>query len=234
MTADFAQLYSELGIRTDCTLEEFKQVCRRRIRQQHPDRVDAIAADNAGGIPLAELLPLYAKALRFHRKHGRLPGAAPPPAAMPMATHPAPSVEPPGPSPTAAAADEAGMDADPSRPSLRGPLLAMLAIAGFLAVLSWWKDDPPSRSRTAAPPVPAARAVASGDQAVVEKLEIGMDAESVRRIQGDPLQLSGSQWVYGPSWLYFEDDQLVDWYSSPLYPLKAETSSPPLEETERE
>jgi hypothetical protein len=58
------------------------------------------------------------------------------------------------------------------------------------------------------------------------KLEIGMDMQAVRQIQGEPAQQEGSRWFYGPSWLYFEDDHLVDWYSSPLYPLKTATSSP--------
>ena len=61
---------------------------------------------------------------------------------------------------------------------------------------------------------------------IVRQLEIGMDADAVRRIQGEPLQQEGSQWIYGPSWLYFERGRLADWYSSPLYPLKTATGSP--------
>lgn len=218
MTTDFAQLYSELGIRTDCSLDEFKQACRRRIKQQHPDR--AAAAVDAAAIPLAELLPLYAKALRFHRKHGRLPGAVPVPVhAMPAMERPFPAVAP------NAAAGTADRD-DPPRASMRGPLLLTLAITIVVAVAGAWNDHAPEKAEPAQ--VPAAEAAQEAEQsAVAPRLEIGMDAETVRKIQGDPLQWEGSQWIYGPSWLYFEDDRLADWYSSPLYPLETATSSPP-------
>jgi hypothetical protein len=233
MAADFAQLYSELGIRTDCSLEEFKRACRRRIRKQHPDRASTGADGDGAGIPLAELLPLYAKALRFHRKHGRLPGAAPAPAPIAMATRPVPPTGSTTPATTVAGEGDAGREADPSRPSLRGPLLAMLAIAAFLAAFGWWNDDAPADAQAIAAPV--AEAAAPDDApAVVERLEIGMDSRTVRRIQGEPLQAEGAQWIYGPSWLYFEDDHLVDWYSSPLYPLKTATSSPRVDETNLE
>ena len=57
-------------------------------------------------------------------------------------------------------------------------------------------------------------------------IEIGMDAETVRSIQGDPVQWEGSEWIYGPSWIRFERGRVIDWYSSPLRRLKTETSSP--------
>jgi len=229
MTVDFAQLYSQLGIRTDCSLEEFKQACRRRIREQHPDRAGmhaASTADVATRIPLAELLPLYAKALRFHRKHGRLPGAPPVhahaglprerlfPAAMTSASTPI--------APGEGASDSA---TNTPRFTMRGPLLLMLAIAVVLVGISAWNDDAPAP----APPVPASMPteVLEAETGPIDlQLEIGMDTETVRRIQGEPLQQEGSQWIYGPSWLYFERGRLADWYSSPLYPLKTATGSP--------
>ena len=39
-------------------------------------------------------------------------------------------------------------------------------------------------------------------------------------------ELSGVHWEYGPSWVRFECGQVVDWYSSPLNPLKASRSCP--------
>jgi hypothetical protein len=234
MTVDFAQLYAQLGIRTDCSLEEFKQACRRRIRQQHPDRAGihtASTADIAAQIPLAELLPLYAKALRFHRKHGRLPGA---PAVHAHAGLPRKRLFPTAIVATTAAPGEGITDAtNATRFTMRGPLLLMLAIAAALVGISAWNDQAPAPAPPARGPMPA-EAVEAETRPVVLRLEIGMDPEAVRRIQGEPLQQDGSQWIYGPSWLYFERGRLADWYSSPLYPLKTATSSPSDDDAERE
>ena len=234
MTVDFAQLYSQLGIRTDCSVEEFKQACRRRIREQHPDRAGmhaastADVADVAAQIPLAELLPLYAKALRFHRKHGRLPGAPPVHA---HASSPRERLF----LTAVAAATAAPSDSTANSPrfTMRGPVLLMLAIAVVLVGISAWNDDTPAP----APPVQAsmpAEAVEAEIGPIVRELEIGMDADTVRRIQGEPLQQEGSQWIYGPSWLYFDRGRLANWYSSPLYPLKTATSSPSDDDSDRE
>jgi hypothetical protein len=228
MTADFAQLYSQLGIGTDCSLEEFKQACRRRIREQHPDVSRPDVASVATQIPLAELLPLYAKALRFHRKHGRLPGAPPVPAparAMPLRDRSfatgAGGIDTPTP------ADEA------PRMSLRGPLLLIgLAVAVVFVVLNSSNDEAPASQQPALAAVPnEAQANAEPSD---ELLEIGMDMETVREIQGEPMQKDAVEWIYGPSWLRFERGHLVDWYSSPLHALKTATASAPVVEGEVE
>ena len=230
MTADFAQLYSQLGIRTDCSLEEFKQACRRRIREQHPDVSGPDVASVATQIPLAELLPLYAKALRFHRKHGRLPGAPPVPAPALARTLPLRDrsfAAGAGGTDTPAPADAA------SRMSLRGPLLLIgLAVAVVFVVLNSSNDEAPASQQPALAAIPnEAQASAPPSD---ELLEIGMDADTVRRIQGEPMQKDGLEWIYGPSWLRFERGHLVDWYSSPLHALKTATESAPVEEGEAE
>ena len=51
-------------------------------------------------------------------------------------------------------------------------------------------------------------------------LELGMDPTSVIAIQGRPMRIEGDRWEYGPSWLRFDEEGLVDWYSSPLHPLE--------------
>lgn len=223
MTADFAQLYSQLGIRTDCSLDEFKHACRRRIRDQHPDRTDADAAGDATRIPLNELLSLYAKALRFHRKHGRLPGAAPIPVPAQAMT---PARERPFPPPPIAnSVSTSASTSTVSRASLRGPLLIVLAIVGVMVVVGLWSDETPapapSENAQAAPV-----AAETDAERIADRLEIGMDVKTVLEIQGEPTQQDGTEWLYGPSWLRFEHNRLVDWYSSPLYPLKTATSAP--------
>lgn len=225
MTADFAKLYSQLGIRTDCSLEEFKQACRRRIRAQHPDRSGADDNSVATQIPLAELLPLYARALRFHRKHGRLPGAAPVPT---RAASPKQGELSLVAAPTAMPTDE-----EVPRASLRGLLLMILLAVVVLVLFNSTNDESPAAGQQ---PIGTAMPEEADVQFTPSEqlLEIGMDTESVREIQGEPMQKDGSEWIYGPSWLRFERGRLVDWYSSPLHALKTATSSPPVEEAEQD
>ena len=243
MTTDFAQLYLQLGIRNDCSLEEFKQACRRRIRQQHPDRPDGEVRWNAAQLPLTELLALYAKALRFHRRHGRLPGAAATTPAFNTGLRPlAPAYAKPHQaktSPTEAS----------QRNSIRIPVLILATtIIGFAVVNVWNGGETAAEASTSSndsslsqlmdaekfqissEPVPQeAAGVQQDGQPVVAPprlIEIGMDAKTVRSIQGDPVQWKESEWIYGPSWIRFERGRVSDWYSSPLHRLKTETSSP--------
>lgn len=74
---DLTALYTELGLKPNCSLAELQLAYRRRISELHSDRM-------AGGTPsperlavLRDLVSLYATASRFHRRYGRLPGAAP-------------------------------------------------------------------------------------------------------------------------------------------------------------
>ena len=244
MTTDFAQLYLQLGITHDCTLEDFKQACRRRIRQQHPDRQQEVEANrNAAQLPLTELLALYAKALRFHRKHGRLPGAA----AGPVISTGLRPLTPTHAKVYATAGSPS--KAAPRRISPRAPVLILATTLIGFAVASTWNDEgatneaSPSPDNSTLPEIadagkhqptiePVVRETANVEQdgqpvvAPPRLIEMGMDSESVRSIQGDPMQWEGSEWIYGPSWIRFERGRVVDWYSSPLHRLKTETSSP--------
>ncbi|RXR08280.1 J domain-containing protein [Pseudoxanthomonas composti] len=73
---DFSQLYAQLDIEPGCSLDEFRRAYRRRIGTLHPDRSTLPEeADLA-----SELNMLYEHAIDFHKRFGRLPGAAPSPA----------------------------------------------------------------------------------------------------------------------------------------------------------
>ena len=232
MTTDFAHLYLQLGIRHDCSLDEFKQACRRSIRQQHPDRLADGGSCDTAQFPLTELLTLYAQALRFHRKHGRLPGAAA------TTNHPVNTTIPP----TLLHARPERLPAPariPRRMPLRAPLLIMVAVTVGFVVVNLWNGEEPVADAPAADQAPAATAVTASlpaqplatqnDQPAVATpsvIEIGMDAETVRAIQGDPQQWDASEWIYGPSWIRFERGRVIDWYSSPLHRLKTATNSP--------
>ncbi len=57
-------------------------------------------------------------------------------------------------------------------------------------------------------------------------LSLGMSAETVRAIEGDPEAIHDGRWDYGPSWISFDHGEVVDWHSSPLRSLKATSSRP--------
>ena len=76
MKPDLTTLYSELGLKPDCSLAEFQLACRRRISELHPRRPGA-GVSSESTAALRDLIGLYTTATRFHRRYGRLPGAAP-------------------------------------------------------------------------------------------------------------------------------------------------------------
>lgn len=76
MKADLTLLYSELGLRPNCSFEELQLAYRRRISQLHPSRPGAKPPSRESA-DLCDLIGLYTTATRFHRRYGRLPGEAP-------------------------------------------------------------------------------------------------------------------------------------------------------------
>ena len=50
-------------------------------------------------------------------------------------------------------------------------------------------------------------------------LERGLNRDAVRRLEGDPFLDAGSRFEYGPSYVEFQGDKVVGWYSSPMQPL---------------
>lgn len=237
MSDDFSRLYAQLGLRDGCNLDEFKQACRRRIRDQHPDRLHVVhhRLPDESQIPLVELLPLYAKALRFHRRHGRLPGAPVPataPACSASSPHASVATTPPAmrDAPQSLAARlpsmSSGLPADQPTRSLRGALLVSLGVVATLALVGNWSEQRPSTQDEAGVEASLPDAVPAPLGDAPARLEVGMDEDTVRTIQGEPLQWNGAEWIYGPSWLRFEDGYLIDWYSSPLHPLATRTRTP--------
>ncbi|RZA19860.1 MAG: J domain-containing protein [Lysobacteraceae bacterium] len=204
MERDLSELYSELGLPPGCSLEELKRAYRRRIAKLHPDHGDT--QDDAGA-PIAELVKLYDSAIRFHRLHGRLPGAT-------AGAGPGGNIAPRG----TAAATRAGTPPALSVPAaaVRLPLAALLLPLVALLVLLLLSRDWLS---PAVVPEPLAPQPSS--------LEAGMDEATVLAIQGRPVLVRDGRWHYGASWLQFERGRLVDWRSSPGYPLKTPAETPP-------
>lgn len=77
MKPDLTTLYSELGLRPNCSLEEFQLAYRRRISELQPNRLAVDSQTPESAFLLRDLIGLYTTASRFHRRYGRLPGAAP-------------------------------------------------------------------------------------------------------------------------------------------------------------
>lgn len=230
-TPDYGHLYSELGVAPGCGVDELRRAYRRHVAQWHPDRDRARPVD-AGEMPLPDLNALYHEALRFHQRFGRLPGAPMEQAARSPFAMPMPAERSLAPLPAA--------PLDVPRPA-RWPLL-LVALAVVAAVYAWPdRGLSPASTRAAGPGDTAAQTrrpagrparaqslpVRPAPVVQAPMLEVGMDAGAVVAIQGEPMRSSDVEWTYGPSWLRFEDGKLVDWYSSPLRPLRTASPTPP-------
>lgn len=209
---DFIQLYQELGLGANCTLDELKRAYRKRVGVLHPDRQTAYGQSGDG---LQQLNSMYRAAIEFQRRHGRLPGA----------THGVPLHSPRNEARRAHPHPPAPVGAQ--RRGILRPLLAILlvAVAGIWAASEFQPEE------SAAPialehPSPA---TASGSARVTRDtllIALGASAQQVRSIHGVPVNGSELRWEYGPSWIAFRCGEVSDWYSSPLRPLKVATPRP--------
>lgn len=77
MKADLSQLYSELDLPPECSLEDFRRAYLRRITELHPDRTGRAPATPEAQAALQQLVSTYTEVTSFHRRYGRMPGAAP-------------------------------------------------------------------------------------------------------------------------------------------------------------
>ncbi len=220
MEPDFSQLYSQLDLAPDCTVDELKRAYRRRVGQLHPDRHPGFRASETD-TEFSELIALYGMAMRFHRRHGRLPGETSVRAQRhaPGAMHdPAAPVRPPllGWVPPA-------KELPASNPSSRLAWLGILLIAPAAYVMvSSGMDELPAVEPASSDSGQAMTGKAAISNRPVH-LVIGMDMSTVLDIQGTPTHKGATLWEYGPSWILFREGRLVEWYSSPLYRLKVST-----------
>ncbi|MET0330182.1 MAG: J domain-containing protein [Dyella sp.] len=212
---DFLDLYQKLELHPDCGLLEFKRAYRRYVAQLHPDRLAASQCDSNGdgAARLQQLMSQYAAAMDFQRRHGRLPGASGSRASAVKPVHQPRYVE-------------TWPAVMPRRSHTR--LLAVLVIIIIGGVL-WSVGPTPSEAPEEAPgdSIPAEYGLGIAGLPLVVPLALGDTTESVRTSEGTPLVVRADRWEYGPSWIRFQQDQVVDWYSSPLQPLKTAPSRSP-------
>ncbi|MEQ1512399.1 MAG: J domain-containing protein [Lysobacteraceae bacterium] len=225
---DFGALYRELGIDSTCSLAELRGAWRRRVSKLHPDQGGS--AENTG--QLQQLNRLYDAALDFHAHYRRMPGAMPV-GQLPLES-PATDVDNPSFSPSSGG--------DPPRNELPASgfgrisryFVAVSLIA--IAVLGWRVvENKPDigRNRAAGSGAGLVAAIETSDDsgkqpariaakplATMQAIAPGMGKNTVRDILGEPLDMHALRWSYGPSWVEFRCDKVVDWYSSPLRPLR--------------
>lgn len=217
---DFLDLYRRLGVSPGCDLAELKQAYRRHVAALHPDRRQGDARSAAR---LQRLTAQYGAAMEFHKRHGRLPGA--PRAAgsgMPGAVRESAD---PFSTPRQRVPHESLPQDRPSPAGnrSRGKLVVLLVIV-VLATLGWMAHEASLKtSADAAEEDAPVQTVASGvshEAAGTDTvLHAGMSTADVRSLEGEPLAVHGDLWEYGPSWVRFDHDELVEWHSSPLRPL---------------
>lgn len=211
---DFLDLYRILGLEPGCDVDEFKHAYRRRISVLHPDRRNNNAGNAVAAERLRRLTAMYGMAMEFQREHGRLPGA--PQARVNVPAHP-----------TSSAPRSRQATIQPRR---RRPLRWLFLPAAATVVWLLWPGERPAV--TSPVTVELTHPVAQPGQIATAAantlpLSLGMDAATVRASEGEPtFMVNNERWEYGPSWIRFERGKVVDWYSSPLYPLHTATQSP--------
>jgi len=232
---DFLAFYELIGVQPDCKPETLKNAYRHCVSELHPDRQREGADPRAIDL-LQELNATYVAAMRFYRRYGRLPGTvahvrtqaswvhAPPPAAPARA---------------------------PARLSRKALVFALIGVGTLLWLAA--NDDTSSTAPAVVGNVVHARFPVSNHDAsrlplVTDhshgstadasshepqaRIEVGMDQDSVRALEGPPFMTSGDHWDYGPSWIEFEHGHVSDWYSSPLRRLHVGSSRPPSKASE--
>lgn len=103
-------------------------------------------------------------------------------------------------------------------------------VAGVLLLAAVWyfsnlpSDDADRRYEQ----LPPAAGADSATPLHLDALALGMPGGDVARLLGEPVgrDEDSERWIYGPSWVEFECDRVVDWYSSRLKPLPVDAPRP--------
>lgn len=203
---DFEGLYRWLDVRADCSVAELRRAYRRRVAELHPDRQPAGAPDSEAAAHLQELTAAYRAAMMFHRRYGRLPGAA-----VPLA-----------PARAALRVREQVILVPSMTPAGRIGLALSVLFA-----LYWMLSGPDEPEVDEAEEVTAAAGLAEPLAAArAAPIGLGTDAAKVLAIEGAPTGGNRHHWDYGASWLEFDRGRVSDWYSSPLHPLQVASPRP--------
>lgn len=226
---DFLRLYHEFGLEPDASVDDLKLAYRRRVSALHPDRlsIDPISQHLAGE-HLTRLTTLYNAALRFHQQHGRLPGAS--------ASVRGDITRPPAPAESAPARGSVSRDREEGHAPghVRWWLLGMLVLGLLIWSISRLAELEDAIAPEPPPAAPARGAAPAAATATPRTpgIRLGMRADDVLHVQGEPVARSEDRWDYGPSWIRFDNGRVAEWYSSPLRTLRIDRSPAPLERDE--
>jgi len=140
MKPDLTLLYSQLGLKPDCSLAELQLAYRRRISELQPNHLESGSQSPESSALLRNLIWLHATASRFHRRYGRLPGAAAGriASASPSATVVAHAYSPTVPRPYVAAYHQAPSRDHQAAPSRIAVGLSFLLVILMAGLLLWW------------------------------------------------------------------------------------------------
>ena len=232
---DFLDLYRRLGLNPGCGLDELKQAYRRHVAAMHPDRQAGRPADARMASRLQRLNAQYGAAMDFHRRYGRLPGApqtstfAPNSGSRDLSGAVREMPDPFAARRTATAADAARHEEPGAGGRRSHARLAVVLVIAALGTLGWGMHQASLSSADGSDDntsVQAGAGSVSHDAAAEGVvLHVGMSAEDVRSVEGEPLAVHGELWEYGPSWIRFDHDEVVEWHSSPLHPLHTEAQA---------
>jgi hypothetical protein len=212
---DFLDLYRQLRVSPDCSLDEFKRAYRRCVSTLHPDRIPPGREgyrNSRSAQRLQQLNVQYEAAMEFQRLHGRLPGASPTPFVAPPRTAPPPRSSTPA------------MPRAPRREQVKWLIpIALIAIG----ILFWGASAVTPQPDTSGDAATRDSDTSPAEAPTAPSLTLGMSPENVRAIEGNPVAIRDELWEYGPSWVRFDHGSVVDWYSSPLHSLKTARTVPP-------
>jgi hypothetical protein len=219
---DFLRLYREFQLEPGASIDDLRRAYRRQVSMVHPDKLDAKDAisQQLATEHLQRLTTLYEAGVQFHRLHGRLPGSSTVGDSRfePDRGEVEPRIAPPRPAPSK---------------RLRWTVSALL----LTCALAWWLW--PASSEDAAVtiqpiPISPSRLLGARTPTAIrgkDGIQMGMGKDAVIRIIGAPVMREGERWLYGPSWILFQEGKVAEWYSSPLHPLRI--SSEPANEGDR-
>jgi hypothetical protein len=218
--ADYNALRAPVG----CDLAELKRCYWRELRLLHPDRNPELANDASAQASLSQLNVAYRRLLEYHKAHDRLPGSRQQ-------------------TPRAQPESSGGVDRAPPAMRRTAPWLAVFAVLSAGALWMIWPVDPERDTGTdwsppettpepvdavepTPSPAPTAAIADYGNYPERDRgIRIGDTKATVRSILGRPILSSSDAWEYGPSHVRFQDGRVIDWYSSPLKPLRVDEAS---------
>ena len=102
----------------------------------------------------------------------------------------------------------------------------MALVVVVIVGIAVWNLSPMASSPASSVPADGSGKLLGDGVAPAPLIAIGMTAAEVREIEGEPLLVHDDRWEYGPSYVRFERDVVVDWYSSPLRALKVSAERP--------